>query len=169
MSVTIPSTCFDYNVTANDVANGVGPTDLHIYVLYVTDSQRGYGATGVSCQWNPTSNTVDTTLKAGKPTVGRIIFNTYKIVDTRTPLTNRLFASITATAIHETMHILGFDQSLYSTYLDFNTGLPYSYSILQAVTLNANRTGGANYILKTPAVKAWALAHFGCNTILGMP
>lgn len=49
MSITIPSTCQNYTVPATDVSNGVGPTDLHIYVLYATNSQVGYGATGVSC------------------------------------------------------------------------------------------------------------------------
>ncbi len=170
MTVTIPATCYDYTVPATDVSNGVGPTDLHIYAIYVTNSSAGFGATGVSCAWSASSNgAVDPTLKSGKPTVGRIIFNTYRIVDTRTPLTNRLFSAITATSLHETMHILGFDQSLYSNYLDYNTGLPYSYPILQSVTLHASRVGGPNYLLKTPAVTAWALAQFGCVNVTGMP
>lgn len=57
--------------------------------------------------------------------------------------------------MHETIHILGFDQSLYSTYLDYNTGSPYS-QVTQSVNLNALRTGGANHLMLTPAVKAWA-------------
>lgn len=100
--------------------------------------------------------------------MGRIKFNTNKLVDTKTSLTNRLFASVTATALHETMHILGFDPSLYPTYLDSTTGLRYA-SVTTSTVLNAARTGGANNLMITPAVKAWALSHFGCNTIAGMP
>ena len=100
--------------------------------------------------------------------MGRIIFNTYNVVDRKPALTNRLFAAITATALHETMHILGFDSSLYSTYLDYTTGNLYS-QVTQTVTLNAARTGGANAMMITPAVKAWALQHYGCAGIIGMP
>jgi len=107
-------------------------------------------------------------LKAGKPTVGRIIFNTYRLTDDKV-LTNRLFASITATALHEILHVLGFDRSLYGTVLDSTTGLPYSYSIVTPVVLNSNRTGGANFLLKTPAVAAWALDYYGCVNVTGMP
>lgn len=137
------------------MSDNIAATDLHIYVRYVTDNTIGYGATGVSCQWNTITTYPDTTLKAGRPTVGRIIFNTYNVVDTKPALTNRLFAAVTATALHETMHILGFDRSLYPTYLDFNTGNIYS-QVTQTVTLNAARTGGANAMMITPAVKAWA-------------
>lgn len=87
---------------------------MHIYVLYITDSTKQYGATGVSCAHVSSSVTYpDTTLRAGKPVMGRMIFNTYRLVDSSSTLTNRLFASVTATALHETLHILGFDESLY--------------------------------------------------------
>lgn len=121
----------------------------------------------MSCQWNALSNIADTSLKAGRPTVGRIIFNTFNIIDSKGTLTNRLFAAITATSLHETIHILGFDQNLYSDYLDSNTGLPYA-QVTEAVNLNAARTGGVNHIMKTPSVTAWAIQHFGCNSITGM-
>ncbi len=62
----------------------------------------------------------------GRPTVGRIIFNNYNLVDQEPSLTNRLFSEVTATALHETMHILGFDQSLYATYLNPDDGNLYS-------------------------------------------
>lgn len=135
---------------------------------YITDSQTSYGATGVSCNWNPTSVNVDATLRAGRPIVGRIKFNTNKLVDTKSSLTNRLFASITATALHETMHILGFDPNLYSAYLDSSTGLNYT-QVIQSRVLNAQRTGGPNNLMITPAVSAWALSHFGCSNVTGMP
>ncbi len=122
----IPAYCYDFNTPGTDATDNIGGTDLHIYVKYTTDNTKGYGATGVSCQWNALSGIADTTLKAGRPTVGRIIYNTFNIIDSKGTLTNRLFAAITATSLHETIHILGFDQSLYSTYLDLNTGLPYA-------------------------------------------
>jgi hypothetical protein len=105
-----PVECYDFNTTDQ---NGIGASDLHIYVRYITNSQIGYGATGVSCEWNPLSGVADPNLSAGRPIVGRIIYNTYNLVDSVTSFTNRLFASITSTSIHETLHILGFDQSLY--------------------------------------------------------
>lgn len=44
------------------------------------------------------------------------------------------------------MHILGFDQSLYSSFLDPTDGNLYNSTISSSV-LHASRTGGANYIL----------------------
>lgn len=66
------------------------------------------------------------------------------------------------------MHILGFDSSLYSTYLDSSTATVYNYNITPSVSLNAGRTGGNNYLLKTPRVTAWAQQFFGCPGITGM-
>lgn len=132
------------------MANGFA-TDLLIYVLYIGDNSVTYGATGVSCKWITGISLPDTTLQMGRPTVGRIIFNTYTLVDQESSLTNRLFAEVTATAIHETIHILGFDQSLYSSYLDPTNGNLYS-STTTSATLHASRTGGANHLLTTPYV-----------------
>lgn len=66
------------------------------------------------------------------------------------------------------MHILGFDSSLYSSFLDPSTGNIYSYAITQSVNLNAGRTGGNNYILKTPSVLSWAKDFYACASITGM-
>lgn len=173
VSRVFPSaTCQDFNTPANDVANGISASDLHIYVRYVTDNTIGYGATGKSCKYITGRSMPDATFQQGRPTVGRIIFNTYNLVDRQTSLTNRLFAEVTTTALHETIHILGFDSSLYATYLDSTTagniGGLYSSTIYQSVTLDAGRTGGNNYILKTPKVTAWAKAFFACGSLTGM-
>jgi len=132
----------------------------------VTDKNLGYSATGVSCQWNSISGYPDTTLRAGRPTVGRIIFDTYNIVDRKGSLTNRLFAQIAAVCLHETMHILGFDKNLYGTYMDYNTGNLHVQPTVSA-TLHARRT--ANYIMKTPTVAAWTKQFFNCASAPGMP
>jgi predicted Zn-dependent protease with MMP-like domain len=71
----------------------------------------------------------DLTMQAGRPTVGRIIFNTYRLVDVEPSLSNRLFQSVTATTIHEVTHILGFDSTLYNRFLDIQTGSPYSFTV----------------------------------------
>ncbi len=94
----------------------------------MTDKSKAYGATGKSCHY-VAGAAVDNTLQAGRPIVGRIIFNTYSLVDTAPSLTNRLFQSVTATTLHEVMHILGFDSTLYTSYLDIETGSPYNYTI----------------------------------------
>ena len=146
-----PDPCFDYTPSDTDQTNGFAATDLLIYVLYIADSGISYGATGVSCKWVTGQSDPDTTLQQGRPTVGRIKFNTYNLVDQESSLTNRLFAEVTATAIHETLHILGFDQSLYSTYLNPDDGFVYSSTTTQT-TLHASRTGGSNYLLTTPFV-----------------
>jgi hypothetical protein len=44
--INVPSQCYD--ITTSDT-NGIANSDLHIYVRYITNSQLGYGATGVSC------------------------------------------------------------------------------------------------------------------------
>lgn len=165
-----PSLCVDFNPSSNDVSNGISASDLHIYVRYITDkrSTYGYSATGKSCKYVTSRSLPDPTLQQGRPTVGRIIFNTYNTVDRQTSLTNRLFAEITATALHETIHIIGFDSTLYDTYIDSGTYNVYPSPIYQSVTLNAARTGGDNYILKTPQVTDWAQRFFACADIVGM-
>jgi hypothetical protein len=70
------------------------------------------------------------------------------------------------TTLHESIHILGFDASLYSAYLDFNTGDVYNYPINVSSTLQASRS--ATFLLKTPAVTAWAKNFFNCISITGM-
>lgn len=168
--VFAPALCVDFGPSANDVANGISASDLHIYVRYVTDSTTAYGysATGKSCKYVTSRTLPDTTLQQGRPTVGRIIFNTYNIIDRQTSLTNRVFAEVTTTAMHETIHIVGFDSSLYSSYLNPATGNVYPLFINESVTLDAGRTGGNNYILKTPFVTAWAKSFFACSSLTGM-
>ncbi len=65
------------------------------------------------------------------------------------------------------MHILGFDSTLYYTYLDPTTGAPYSYLPNVTTTVNSNRP--ATTFLVTPFVKAWARSHYGCSSLVGMP
>lgn len=66
------------------------------------------------------------------------------------------------------MHILGFDSTMYTTYLDSGTANIYAYNITPQVTLHGSRTGGPNYLLKTPKVTAWAQSFFACSNITGM-
>jgi hypothetical protein len=170
--VFAPSTCADFNPSSNDVSNGISNSDLHIYVRYITDRTLPYGATGVSCKYITSRILPDATFQQGRPTVGRIVFDTYNIIDGQTSLTNRLFSSICATALHETMHILGFDSTLYSTYLDStnvtNIGNRYQGAIVTSFNLHSNRTGGNNSILTTPYVTSWAQTFFNCTSIPGM-
>jgi hypothetical protein len=144
--------------------------ELVIYAQYLTDTTKGYGATGKSCnyfQGTATSLSPDSSLQAGRPTVGRIIFNTYNLVDRATTLTDLLFQSVTSTAIHETMHILGFDSTLYDTFLDPNLGYPYaSTTIINSSIVNSQRP--KTNIITTPFVTAWARAFFGCPSLPGM-
>lgn len=105
--VYAPSTCVDFTPPANDVSNGIAGSDLHIYVQYLTNKNLTYGATGKSCKYHGSNLAMptlvglpDVTLQQGRPTVGRIIFNTYNIIDQNSVLTNRLFQSITSTAVH---------------------------------------------------------------------
>ncbi len=119
-TISAPSTCFDYNTPPNDQQYGISASDLHIYTTYITDASASYGATGKSCKYygDGTATLPDATLQVGRPTMGRIIFNTYSLVDTQSSLTNRLFQSIVSTACHEVLHILGMDSTLYGSWLD---------------------------------------------------
>lgn len=117
-SLKAPGACGGYTPSINDQTFGIGASDLHIYVYYITDKDTSYGATGASCQYFGNLGSLpDSTLQTGRPVVGRIIFNTYNLVDTLTSLTNLVFQSVTATALHETLHILGFDSTRYATWL----------------------------------------------------
>ena len=169
-SITAPSTCVDFTPSTTAQTSGYASADLVIFVRYITDSGQNYGATGKSCKYFPgtaTSGSPDLTLQMGRPTVGRIIFNTYQLVDQESVLTNKVFQSLTSTALHETMHILGFDSTLYSSFLDPLTGAPYTAGPQIVGTVNANRP--ATNFMNTPYVLAWAKAFFGCNTLTGMP
>ena len=99
--------------------------------------------------------------------MGRIIFNTYQLVDQQSTLTNRVFQSVTSTALHETMHILGFDSTLYTSYLDPLVRAPYTSTPQTVGTVNSNRP--ATNFMTTPYVLAWAKAFFGCTSLTGMP
>lgn len=101
-----PSYCVDFSPSSNDVTNGIAGSDLHIYVQYLTDSSLSYGATGKSCKYFGSTGSTptlvglpDVTLQQGRPTVGRIKFNTYQLTDGKT-LTSMLFQSISSTALH---------------------------------------------------------------------
>lgn len=100
-SLQAPGSCVDYTPSQNDQLYGIGASDLHIYVLYITDSGQAYGATAAACKYFNTGGSYpDATLQIGRPTMGRIIFNTYNLLDQLTSLTNLVFQSITATALH---------------------------------------------------------------------
>ena len=172
-SLQAPGLCVDYTPSINDQTYGIGASDLHIYVLYVTDKSITYGATGRSClKYGQGGTPPDSMLQLMRPIMGRIIFNTYTLVDTQASLTNVLFQSVTATALHETLHILGFDSSLYAYWLisDANSasyGNVYTNPKIQ-VTVNAGRPS-PTYFLTTPAVTAFAQTFFGCPSLVGMP
>ena len=79
-SILAPALCVDYVPPTTAQTSGYSNIDLVIYVLYTTDSSLSYGATGKSCKYfpgTPTTVSPDLTLQAGRPTMGRIIFNTY--------------------------------------------------------------------------------------------
>ena len=91
-------------------------------------------------------------------------------------MTNRLFASTVATSIHEVMHILGFDSSLYVTYLDSRSGANFGKVYndptdgtgpTTTTHTFANRTQQSS-LLVTPNVLAWAKDFFDCLSITGM-
>ena len=135
---------------------------------YISDKVISYGATGIHCSEFTGTTAPDSTFQAGRPTIGRIKFNTYTLLENagisndEALLTNRRFASITATAIHETMHILGFNSNLYSKYLDPRTsnGAVYTSYKSNAISLHPSRP--ATIMLTTPSVTAWARDFFGC-------
>lgn len=105
--------------------------------------------------------------------MGRIIFNTHNLVDQQTSLTNILFQSVTATAMHETMHILGMDSTLFGSWLVTDPNSAQYGNVYTATTASGSGTIHAtrpstNYLI-TPNVTEWAHNFFGCNTLLGMP
>lgn len=173
-SLKAPSMCtVDYTPSQNDQIFGIGASDLHIYVLYKTDKTLSYGATGASCLYFGTGGSLpDSTLQIGRPIIGRIIFNTYNLVDTLTSLTNLVFQSVTATALHETLHILGFDSTRYSTWLDSNETSPTFGNAYSSATASGagtiNSTRPSTIYLTTPYVTKWAQDFFACPSLIGM-
>lgn len=107
--------------------------------------------------------------------MGRILFNTNYMFDSldNSILTNRLFASTTANALHSMIHILGFDSDLYQFYLNTITGSPLGLQNVIKLT-NSNTNFGTiyksnSYMIITPNVVSEAKKYFGCNTLTGMP
>ena len=170
-SLIAPGTCVDYTPSQNDQLYGIGASDLHIYVLYITDSGQTYGATGGSCLYYG-GTLPDTTLQKGRPTMGRIKFNTHNLVDQLSSLTNLVFQSITSTALHETMHILGFDSTKFNTWLISDEASASFGNVYTATTASGsgtiNAARPATTYLITPFVTAWARTFFNCPTLTGM-
>jgi hypothetical protein len=81
VKIKSPQTCFDFDTPNSDWQDGVSSSDLHIYVRYVTDKGLSYGATGVSCKTFDGTTMPDSTFQYGRPVVGRIIFNTYTLLE----------------------------------------------------------------------------------------
>lgn len=95
------SLCVDFTTPLNDRSSGIALSDLHIYVSYITDNTQQYAATGKYCKvsaGSTSSPNPDPTLARGRPTMGRIKFNTAYNLDGAV-LTNRLFADTTASAL----------------------------------------------------------------------
>lgn len=163
------SMCVDFTTPANDRSSGIALSDLHIYISYVTDNTLQYTATGKYCKvsaGSTSSPNPDTTLARGRPTMGRIKFNTAYALD-GAQLTNRLFADTTASTLSEMIHIMGFDSDLYGTFLDSTTNNTYVAAVMQSATgLSAGRV--VNKMITTPNVKAWAKDWFDCPGITGM-
>lgn len=163
--------CVDYTPSQNDQNFGIGASDLHIYVLYSTDSTEAYGAKGGSCLYY-SGSLPDVTLQKGRPTMGRIFFNTHNLIDQLSSLTNLVFQSITATALHETMHILGFDSTRFGTWLVSDETDPLFGNLYAATTSSGAGTisgsrPSTTYLI-TPAASSWAKSFFNCPALLGM-
>jgi proprotein convertase subtilisin/kexin type 5 len=167
-NIVAPTTCVDYTSPSVDVSSGIANSDLHLYVLYQSNSSSTSVATGKYCQVTSGGGSLpDATLARGRPTFGRIRFNTAPTLDGAT-LTNRLFADTASYALHEVFHIMGFDSSLYSTYIDASTQTTYISAVLQTATGMHSSRSTTKWIT-TPKVLAWAKDWFGCSSIGGMP
>ena len=77
-SITVPNYCVDFEPSNKGAL--LANIDLLIIARYVTNKNIGYGATGKSCDYVGGS-IPDYTLQVGRPTVGRVIFNTYNLID----------------------------------------------------------------------------------------
>ena len=101
--ILAPAYCVDFAPTSTAQTSGYSNADLVIYVRYLTDKGQTFGAKGKSCKYfagTATAAQPDLTLQVGRPTVGRILFNTYQAVDKESSLTNRVFQSLTSTSLH---------------------------------------------------------------------
>ena len=65
------------------------------------------------------------------------------------------------------MHILGFDSTLYSTYLNPVDGNTYGSGPQIVGSVSSSRP--ATNFMNTPYVLAWARNFFNCPTLTGMP
>lgn len=120
-------------------------------------------ATGKACSYAAGSGRFpDEKLAIGRPVVGRLIVNTAQITHESTA---EALSSVVSSLLHEIIHILGFDRSLFHTYLDRQTKSPYSFNVTEEVVLNEKR--GTSLLLKTPRVTQWVRNYFSCDTLTG--
>ncbi|GAM18021.1 hypothetical protein SAMD00019534_011960 [Acytostelium subglobosum LB1] len=74
-------------------------------------------------------------------------------------------------ALHEATHALGFSAYMYSRFVDRTTGQVYNTTQVQVTTDGTSPSGQAystkRAFLSTPAVRAFARQHTGCDTLPG--
>lgn len=92
-----------------------------------------------------------------RPVTGGIIMNMYHMAS---QLTND-YQQALFTMLHETMHVLGFTDSMVKNFVDSNG--------IKLKTNNYITKIGTKLFLSSPKVLAVAKAYFGCETITGIP
>ena len=100
-SIVIPNVCVDLNIIEKNLMSSAPSTDLLIYATSITNETLTYTVTGKSCVYS--TNGIpppgpDYYLQYGRPTVGRMKFNTFPKLK-GFQLTNRLFATLTSGVI----------------------------------------------------------------------
>jgi len=155
------------NFEPSNEGTNIPNIDLYVFAKYLVDGSIGYGATGKSCDYI-TGALPDTTRQVGRPTVGLIIFNTHTLFNRITSVSNTQFQSIASTTIHELLHIIGFDSTLYNRFLDPNTNDVYSPSIYVRNSTSVHSNRPPTSILTSPFVQAWVRNHYSCASAPGM-
>lgn len=95
-------------------------SDLHIYIMWANDSGQGFLASAGACMQKDFT---------GRPIFGRVKYNFGQMtsVDVNS---NMDFENMLETTLHELVHVLGFSNFLYYTWVDEN-GSFYSSPTIQ--------------------------------------
>ncbi|KRX04449.1 Insulin-like growth factor binding protein, N-terminal [Pseudocohnilembus persalinus] len=143
-----------YGVDDGAYSQGIADSDLHVYIVFYNDPQSPYVATAGPCF----------IIQGERPTYGVINYNMY--YHQQTDFSDKKFQSQFGTALHELMHILGFLNGQYTSFINPETGEPYGYENNPVIyqEIRGIQTG----ILTTPKVKQVAKEYYGCESTLGM-
>jgi len=140
--------------TDEKIRNLTKGEQLYIQVTMRPEEGSTY-ATGVALQFDQNM----------RPIVGHVNFNV-RLMPSSINKNSALWKELTGVALHETMHVLGFSNSMFHSFINASSGQLYDNPV---VTIENPQDGHVATIITTPHVKEAVRRQFGCDSLEGAP